>query len=76
MWCSALGCYVGVGETGRRDMGSGGDAEGRGKAYVASKPGEGSGADGDGDGGVDGDREGEELDERDTKRRRVATAEG
>lgn len=72
VWCSALGCYVGVSETGRKDMDSGRDAAGSGHAGAVSKSGEGSGIDGDGD----RDRDGEELEERSMKRRRVGTAEG
>jgi len=67
VWSSALGCYVGVGETGRKDTG-------RDNAGVGSKMGEGSGT--DGDGGTDGDREGGELEERSWKRPRVKIAEG
>lgn len=72
VWCSALGCYVGVSETGRKDMDSGRDAAGSGHAGAVSKSGEGSGIDGDGD----RDRDREELEERSMKRRRVGTAEG
>lgn len=76
MWCSALGCYLGVGETGRKDTVSGGDAGG--DADAGSKTGDGSCIDGDGDGdrGAGGDREGDELEERSWKRPRIGMTEG
>jgi hypothetical protein len=62
VWCSALGCYVGMSETSRRDSGPGGEAgtgTGTGVAEVGEQE----------DGNVED--EAEELGERTAKRRRV-----
>lgn len=59
---------------GRKDVDSGGNAEGSGNADPMSKTGEARGA--DENDVTDDSREGEELDERSTKRRKVGVVEG
>ncbi|KAH0838868.1 YL1 nuclear protein-domain-containing protein [Lanmaoa asiatica] len=69
VWCSALGCYVGVDETSRRGRSPGGEAEGGGNA--------GAGVVEDVAGGKEGGNvEGEVEEERTTKRRRVVITDG
>ncbi|KAI9566103.1 YL1 nuclear protein-domain-containing protein [Boletus coccyginus] len=83
VWSSALGCYVGVSETSRRDRRPGGEAEGGASASVGTSTGvvEGVGtgvaegvAGGEEDGNVED--EAEELEDRTVKRRRVEVIEG
>lgn len=70
MWCSALGCYVGVNEASQRGIRSGGET-GRSK-----NTGTDAGIDEEVAGEQeDGDAE-ESLEERTTKRRRVEVGDG
>jgi YL1 nuclear protein C-terminal domain len=73
VWCSALGCYVGVSNTSRREGAPSGSGEGRAGSSVGSK----TMGDAAADIGEDDSRaETEELEERTTKRRKVGITDG
>lgn len=69
MWCSALGCYVGVGETSRKHKDRGGEVERGGSGGAGMVEGVAGRQ-------QDGNVEDEELEDRTTKRPRVEITDG